>query len=74
MSEWQPISTAPKGRSFWGWNEKWFEPEICRWESGSFMPRSAIEKVERGQMADYFEPTHWRERTDIPAPPPTPSN
>ena len=67
---WQPIETAPKDRSFWGWHPEWGSPEICRWEGRSFKPDTIIERLERtGSSGWYSGPSHWHPRWDVPTPP-----
>ena len=67
---WRPIETAPRDRSFWGWHEKWGDPDICRWDGHSFKPETIIERLERtGFSGWYSPPSHWQPRWDVPTPP-----
>lgn len=69
-THWLTIDTAPTDRSFWGWHEEWFEPEICRWNGRSFRPDWVSERLEQtGNSGWYQPPSHWQDRTDVPRAP-----
>lgn len=68
-SGWRDIATAPKGRSFWGWHETWFDPDVCRWDGYDFVSKSEREALASCGTWTGYRPSHWKERTDIPTPP-----